>query len=305
MLSLSAVLLQQKEMLMSLLSRELNTDPSLFQEHGYVLLKNFLPAEDLIEANKWISTQDPHSLTRSWMDTEPEVPCAVYQNIHKAQTPVAKCASNPKVLETASKLMNDEAYIWSSKVNMKAAWAGTAEYYHQDFVYWKDRGYSESKMLTCMMPLEHQDVENAALHVFPGSHKEGFIEHTPFCNINSLSKFMVHPKKLDELYKKYGLAAITAEPGDALFFHTNIVHGSAHNISPRSRRIILSQMNTRGNVPEDTKVNAKQFNLNRAEFEINKLKERLAQLEEKYNKEKNSEELVFNSPIQEEDLTYE
>ena len=50
------------------------------------------------------------------------------------------------MLDFASILMGDETYIWASKVNMKAAWCGN-EYYHQDLVYWKDRGYPKMKCL--------------------------------------------------------------------------------------------------------------------------------------------------------------
>ena len=51
---------------------------------------------------------------------------------------------------------------------------------------------------------------------------------------------MVGPKKLDQLKKKYGLDTINAKPGDVLFFHMGVVHGSGHNISPNNRAVVLS-----------------------------------------------------------------
>ena len=58
------------------------------------------------------------------------------------------------MIELASKLVDDEVYIYSSKVNLKAAWCGAVEYFHQDLVYWKDRGYPRNDMLSAMVFLE-------------------------------------------------------------------------------------------------------------------------------------------------------
>ena len=98
---------------------------------------------------------------------------------------------------------------------------GTAEYYHQDQVYWKDRGYKSDKMLSCMIPLETHSIQNAGLKLFAGSHKLGFIKHDPFVNINGLCKFMINQKRLDNLNRKYKLIVINVEPGDILFSFFN------------------------------------------------------------------------------------
>ena len=68
---------------------------------------------------------------------------------------------------------------------------------------------------------------------------------------------MVPPATLTELEEEHGLVTIEAEPGDVLFFHTSLIHGSSHNASAQSRAVILSQLNTVGNDPIDVNSNAR------------------------------------------------
>ena len=125
-----------------------------FKQDGYVLVKGFFNIEECKNAAKWLKSQDPKKLAKSWTEQEPGVDLAVYSVIHEGETPISKVAKNKKMLDFASMLMGDETYIWASKVNLKAAWCGTAEYYHQDLVYWKDRGYPKDEMLSAMIFLE-------------------------------------------------------------------------------------------------------------------------------------------------------
>ena len=106
---------------------------SHFNNNGFYLLKNFFQREVAENATQWLKKQNHKELAKTVGDQEPGVPLAVYQDIHKGKSPIAQLASNQEMLSIASKLMGNQVYIWSSKVNLKAAWAGTAEYYHQDY----------------------------------------------------------------------------------------------------------------------------------------------------------------------------
>jgi len=268
-----------------------------FEKNGFFILRNCFDKEIANQAAHWLKSQDLSSLAKSWTDQEPFVNLAVYQNIHQNDSLISKIASDAKMLDFASSLMGDEVYIWSSKVNLKAAWCGTVEYFHQDFVYWTSRGYENMDMMSCMVFLEPHGKKNGGLNVFPGSHKKGFIEHDSFININGLSKFTIHPDKLNELESDYGSIIIEANPGDVLFFHAGLVHGSSHNLSPQSRMVILSQLNSINNKPTDVSLNAKDFNLKRTKMELEEAKRRYNWFKEKYNLQLNSEDVEFNSPI--------
>ena len=268
-----------------------------FRDQGYLVLKSFYSKKRLNDALKWLKTRDPKKIAKSWTEKEPGVPIAVYSALGDKNTKVYRVASDNKILDLASQLMSDKVYLWHSKVNFKERWGGTVEYYHQDQVYWKDRGYKSDKMLSCMIPLENHNQKNAGLKIFPKTHKLGFIKHDHFININGLCKFMINQKTLDKFYKKYKLVDIELQTGDILFFHSSIVHGSSHNSSPKSRTIILSQINTISNLPKKVQINAVKFNLKRSKIEFEEAKRRLRWFKKKYLDQKKSSKITFSAPI--------
>ena len=79
------------------------------------------------------------------------------------------------------------------------------------------------------------------------------------------------------------------------------VHGSGHNISSESRTVVLSQLNTRGNVPTNVEKNSKKFNLKRARREYNESKQRFDWFRKKYFNQLNSKKLTFSAPIAKEE----
>ena len=268
-----------------------------FKDQGYLVLKSFYSKKKLVDALKWLKSRDPKKIAKSWTEKEPGVPIAVYSALGDKNTKVSRIASDEKILDLASQLMSDKVYLWHSKVNFKERWGGTVEYYHQDQVYWRDRGYKSDKMLSCMIPLESHNRSNAGLKIFPKTHKLGFIKHDHFININGPCKFMINQKALDKFYKRYNLVDIELNAGDILFFHSSIVHGSSHNSSPKSRTIILSQINTISNLPKKVQSNAIQFNLKRSKIEFDEAKRRLKWFKKKYFDQKKSSKLTFSAPI--------
>jgi ectoine hydroxylase len=268
-----------------------------FRENGFYIWRNCLDKERVLAAARWLKEQNHEKLAKSWTEKEPAVPLAVYTWVHKEDTPIGALARDEGMLAGAAQLIGEEVYIWASKVNIKAAWCGTVEYYHQDLVYWKDRGYPKDEMMACMVFLDRHNADNAGLQVIPGTHKQGFIEHQPFININGLGKFMVPPNTLNALQEKHGRKQIEAEPGDVLFFHTSLLHGSSHNLSPNSRMILLSQLNTVGNEPNEVKSSVKQFNLSRAKREMEEAERRYTWFKKKYEDQLNSDDPAFCAPI--------
>ena len=113
---------------------------------------------------------------------------------------------------------------------------------------------------------------------------------------------MVPPEKLDELSKEHGLIAIEAEPGDALFFHVCLVHGSSHNISPDGRMALFVQLNTFENKPKNSLSNLKQFNILRAKEEVEEASRRYQFFKEKLERQIKSDNPEFCPPIPDQEM---
>jgi ectoine hydroxylase len=278
-----------------------NFDINHFNDHGFLFCPKLFDTKAVEDAATWMKSECGEARAKSWTEQEPGVPLAVYSVAHDGDNPVSKILQDEKIFDIASIIMGQKTYLWASKVNIKAPWCGTAEYYHQDIVYWKDRGYPRDEMVSCMIFLENHNINNAALNIIPGTHKYGYIDHEPFININGLSKRMIPPIELNQLHEKHGLIIIDAKPGDALFFHTSLVHGSSHNISPHGRMVVLAQMNTVGNEPNEVLTNAREFNLSRAKMEYEEATRRLKYFKEKYEEQLSSRVLTFSAPIPKEE----
>lgn len=274
-----------------------NKDKNFFDKNGFFLSKNFFSKNIILKARQWMLRQQPKKILKTWTETEPAVKIAVYSVLGESKTPVNLLASNKKMLQAASHLIGDDVYVWHSKINFKKAWGGTVEYFHQDRVYWQDRGYPSDKMLSCMIMMHDHDSKNGGLQIFPGTHKLGFIKHQNFININSLAKFMIPPNKLDKLQNKYKKIQVEGKAGDVLFFHSSLVHGSGHNTSAKDRMIILSQLNTKNNLPKDVNNNAIKFNLYRSKLELDEAKRRYNWFKKKYYNQRKKNKIIYFAPI--------
>ena len=273
-----------------------------YQRDGFYLVKGLFEKKKIQNAAHWLRSKNLKKLAKSFMDQSPGDPLAKYQSIHNGSTPVAEIAADPKMIQFASQLARDEVYIWGSLVNLKAAWYGRVDYYHQDFANYEPRGYKQATIVNCFTFLDHHNINNAALNVFPGSHKEGLLNHMSVFDINGMHKLVVSPEDLNRTHKKYGHKVINAEPGDVLFFHSLLIHGSGHNISPNPRMIILTQVNPKKDRPLNSSSKVRKFNMSRAKQEIESAKKKYEFYKSKYEKQLKNKKVIFNNPIPKEEM---
>jgi len=101
---------------------------------------------------------------------------------------------------------------------------------HQDQSFFPHRDHS---LVAAFMPLVDTTIENGALHVVPGSHKLGPIEHFPDNNGG-------YRLKSEEWPLSRG-TPVMAKAGDVLFFNYLTVHGSSPNQSNARRTALIFQ----------------------------------------------------------------
>ena len=103
--------------------------------------------------------------------------------------------------------------------------------------------------------------------------------HEKFLNINSLQKYFVPPKILTKVNKKYPATSIKGKAGSCLFFHSKLIHGSSHNISPDDRKILLYDVSSLQDYKSARKDKIQSFNRkSRIKFELKELEKRIAVL---------------------------
>ncbi|MDQ3292526.1 MAG: phytanoyl-CoA dioxygenase family protein, partial [Bacteroidota bacterium] len=138
-----------------------------------------------------------------------------------------------------------EVCHFHSKLMQKEPQVGGAWEWHQDYGYWYKNGflYPEA-MISVMVALTQATRENGCLQVLKGSHKMGRFEHL-FAGEQQGADLPFVEEALKRLERVY----VELNPGDALFFHSNILHMSEANLSDKPRWSLISAYNLSYNVP--------------------------------------------------------
>ncbi len=152
-----------------------------------------------------------------------------------------------RMVHAVADLLGTEGDVchFHSKVMQKEPKVGGAWEWHQDYGYWYKNGflYPEA-MISVMIALTEATKENGCLQVLKGSHKMQRFEHGFAGEQQGADMDFVHAAE-----KVCELVYVELQPGDALFFHSNILHRSAANTSEKSRWSIISAYNLSYNIP--------------------------------------------------------
>src|SRR5260370_16966985 len=99
-------------------------------------------------------------------------------------------------------------------------------------------------MISVMVAITKATKQNGCLQVIKGTHKLGRIEHGFAGEQVGASQHYV-----DLALKTMDLVYVELMPGDALFFHSNLLHRSEANLSDNSRWSLISCNNRNSNIP--------------------------------------------------------
>ncbi|XP_052789574.1 probable phytanoyl-CoA dioxygenase [Mya arenaria] len=99
-------------------------------------------------------------------------------------------------------------------------------------------------MMTVFIAVDKCTKENSCLQVLSGSHKCGRIEH-----VKIAAQQGADMDRVEEIRKHCPLEYIEMEPGDALFFHCNLLHCSSANTSGKRRWALRCAYNRADNDP--------------------------------------------------------
>ena len=149
-----------------------------------------------------------------------------------------------RLVDACEQLLDDEVYHYHSKMIMKDAKTGGAWAWHQDYGYWYQNGVLYPDLVSVFIAVDPSKTENGCLQVIDGSHKLGRIEH-----VLTGDQAGADRQRVDEILKRLPLRYVEMEPGDALFFHANLLHRSDQNRSESPRWSMICCYNTRHNDP--------------------------------------------------------
>lgn len=154
---------------------------------------------------------------------------------------VARCE---KVVNIWEQLLGGEVYHYHTKLIQKQARTGGKWVWHQDYGYWYENGCLFPNMGTMYLAIDRADRHNGCLQILPRSHLMGRVDHIAVGKQVAADPERVKLAK-DTLQETY----LELDPGDACFFHCNLLHTSGPNNSPNRRWGFLVAYNKASNNP--------------------------------------------------------
>ena len=149
-----------------------------------------------------------------------------------------------RIVDRMEQLLGGEVYHWHAKLILKEPRVGGAWEWHQDYGYWYDNGCLLPLLATCWIAVDPSTRENGCLQVLRGSHELGRLDHG-----KSGDQTGADNERVEEAMKRFELVYVEARPGDAMFFHCNLLHRSNQNRSEHPRWSLVCCYNARRNDP--------------------------------------------------------
>ncbi|CAN5212569.1 phytanoyl-CoA dioxygenase family protein [soil metagenome] len=150
-----------------------------------------------------------------------------------------------RMVNSVAKLLDSDAPVchFHTKLMQKEPRVGGAWEWHQDYGYWyKNQFLFPEQLVSVMIALTEANKANGCLQVIKGSHKMGRVNHG-FAGEQVGADMTMVNHALETMEHVF----VEIEPGDALFFHSNILHRSEGNLSDRPRWSLISCYNSLSN----------------------------------------------------------
>lgn len=222
------------------------TDAEIAAYHrdGYVLRRGLFAPDEIALLSRTI-VEDPAIAKNTYVreDSKGAATELALWN-HPGDDVFGAVARGRRIVDSMEKLLGGEVYHWHSKLTMKRPKVGGAWDWHQDYGYWYKNHCLFPLLASVFIAVDPSTRENGCLEVLKGSHLLGRLDHGTVGGQMGADMVRVEQalKVLEHVY-------VEQEPGDALFFHSNLLHTSGQNTSERSRNVLLCCYNAARNSP--------------------------------------------------------
>lgn len=215
-----------------------------YHKNGFVILKGLLNPKEVELLRKKAKSDremDNHSFQRD-DGTGAKIRLSLWN--HPGNGIYGMIARSHKVVDSVEQLLEDEVYHYHSKMIMKEAKVGGAWAWHQDYGYWYENGVLSPDLCSVFIAVDAATVENGCLQVLKGSHKLGRVNH-----VLTGDQAGADLDRVEEIKKRLELVYVEMEQGDAVFFHSNLLHRSDRNNSENPRWAMICCYNAKSNNP--------------------------------------------------------
>ena len=215
-----------------------------FQQEGFLVVPALFDAEETA-ALLHVAKSDQVLMAESYAKRDAaggESRLAVRNELD--DSPYSAIVRSQRIAGNMQFLLEDEIYHYHHKMMLKEPLIGGAWEWHQDYGYWYNNGCLFPDMASCLIAVDRASRANGCLQVIKGSHRMGRVDH-----IQTGGQTGADPQRVSAALERMERVYCELEPGDAIFFHGNLLHRSDQNTSPNPRWSLICCYNTRHNDP--------------------------------------------------------
>ena len=193
-----------------------------YNDQGYLFPFDIFSAEEITEIRAYFDDLLSKAMAAGWNSYE-------ITNWHKHCRSVYDLVTNSRILDYVQDLLGETLILRHSHFFAKLPGDGKRVSWHQDASYWP---LTPSKVVSAWLAIDDTDVENGAMQVIPGSHKNAQVafEKSSKTENNVLNQTVYHPEKYGN-----GPVSLTLKAGQMSLHSDWILHGSEPNMSTRRR----------------------------------------------------------------------
>lgn len=217
-----------------------------YRHDGYLLIKGFFSKE---ETNKMYETAIQDEVMRkNALDLNDQTGKKTKLSLWftPGNDVFGYMSRSQSMVQSVGDLLADNSPVchFHSKLMQKEPRVGGAWEWHQDYGYWyKNQFLFPDLLISVMIALTAANKENGCLQVIKGSHKMGRVNHG-FAGEQVGADMVMVNNALQTMELLY----CELNPGDALFFHPNLLHRSEANLSEFPRWSIISCYSSQSNL---------------------------------------------------------
>jgi phytanoyl-CoA hydroxylase len=213
---------------------------SEYHEHGYVVVRNLLPAAvveslqrvtDELEAAAAGLKEETSVYDFDAPDAQGRATIQRIKKPHRVHPFYADLTRQPEILQVMRAIVGEDIRLSHSKINMKAAHGGAALEWHQD---WAFAPHTNMDTIVASIMIDDASAANGAMQVIADSHKGPLYDHHGedgfFEGAVDILAQDIDPARA---------ALLEGPAGTVAFHHPLTLHGSGVNRSGDPRRILF------------------------------------------------------------------
>ncbi|HEY5824948.1 MAG TPA: phytanoyl-CoA dioxygenase family protein [Cyclobacteriaceae bacterium] len=217
-----------------------------YQRDGYLLLKNLFNKEEIEKLYSAAIADDVMRKNALDLNDQTGKKTKLSLWFTPGNDVFGYMTRSERMIHSIAPLLDSTAPVchFHSKLMQKEPRVGGAWEWHQDYGYWyKNQFMFPDQLISVMVALTPANKANGCLQVIKGSHKLGRVNHG-FAG-EQVGADMVF---VDHALKTMELIYCELDPGDALIFHSNLLHRSEANTSDKPRWSIISCYSSQSNL---------------------------------------------------------